>query len=80
MRTFNPTEYIRAKYRQFVLKLDKEKDNRIISKLESERNATAYVRHLINKDLDEFESDIQHLTPDISDQEAGAYGEEEECL
>ena len=55
MKTFNPTEYIRTKYRQIVLKLDKEKDQRIINKLEEQESMTAYVRGLINEDLDNGE-------------------------
>lgn len=55
MRTFNPTEYIRTKYRQIVLKLDKEKDQRIINKLEEQDSMTAYVRGLINEDLNHGE-------------------------
>ena len=51
MKTFNPTEYIRTKYRQIVLKLDKEKDQKIINKLEEQESMTAYVRGLINEDL-----------------------------
>ena len=42
---------IREKYRQIVLKLDKEKDQKIISKLEEQDSMTAYVRELINEDL-----------------------------
>lgn len=52
MKTFNSNEYIRTKYRQIVLKLDKEKDQRIINKLEEQDSMTAYVRALINEDLD----------------------------
>lgn len=55
MKTFNPTEYIRTKYRQIVLKLDKEKDQRIINKLEEQESMTAYVRGLINEDLNNGE-------------------------
>lgn len=55
MKTFNPTEYIRTKYRQIVLKLDKEKDRRIIHKLEEQDSMTAYVRGLINEDLNNGE-------------------------
>ena len=55
MKTFNPTEYIRTKYRQIVLKLDKEKDQRIINKLEEQESMTAYVRGLINEDLNHGE-------------------------
>lgn len=51
MKTFNPTEYIRTKYRQIVLKLDKEKDQKIINKLEEQESMTAYIRGLINEDL-----------------------------
>ena len=55
MKTFNPTEYIRKKYRQIVLKLDKEKDQKIINKLEEQESMTAYVRGLINEDLNNGE-------------------------
>lgn len=51
MKNFNASEYIRAKYRQIVLKLDKEKDQAIINKLEEQDSMTAYVRYLISKDL-----------------------------
>ena len=55
MKSFNPTEYIRKKYRQIVLKLDKEKDQKIINKLEEQESMTAYVRGLINEDLNNGE-------------------------
>lgn len=55
MKTFNTTEYIRTKYRQIVLKLDKEKDQKIINKLEEQESMTAYVRGLINEDLNNGE-------------------------
>lgn len=51
MKTFNPSEYVRKKYRQIVLKLDREKDADIIQKLESVSNITAYARDLIVEDL-----------------------------
>ena len=51
MRHFNASEYIREKYRQIVLKLDKEKDQQVIAKLEEQDSMTAYVRELINEDL-----------------------------
>ena len=51
MRHFNASEYIREKYRQIVLKLDKEKDHQVIAKLEEQDSMTAYVRELINEDL-----------------------------
>ena len=51
MKHFNASEYIREKYRQIVLKLDKEKDKEIIGKLEQQDSMTAYVRDLINEDL-----------------------------
>ena len=51
MKHFNATDYIREKYRQIVLKLDKEKDQKIITKLEEQDSMTAYVRELINDDL-----------------------------
>ena len=51
MKRFNASEYIREKYRQIVLKLDKEKDKEIIGKLEQQDSMTAYVRDLINEDL-----------------------------
>ena len=51
MKTFNVNEYIRQKYKQIVLKLDRQKDAKIIQHLEDQRNVTAYVRYLISKDL-----------------------------
>ena len=51
MKHFNASEYIREKYRQIVLKLDKEKDQQVIAKLEEQDSMTAYVRELINEDL-----------------------------
>lgn len=55
MKNFNASDYIREKYRQIVLKLDKEKDSAIITKLEEQDSMTAYVRALINEDLDHGE-------------------------
>ena len=51
MRTFNANEYIKQKYRQVVLKLDRQKDAGIIQHLEDQKNITAYVRDLIVEDL-----------------------------
>ena len=51
MKNFNVSDYIREKYRQVVLKFDKEKDRAVISKLEEQDSMTAYVRYLISKDL-----------------------------
>ena len=51
MKTFNATEYIKAKYRQITLKLDRQKDARIIQHLDDQQNVTAYVRDLISEDL-----------------------------
>ena len=55
MKHFNASDYIREKYRQIVLKLDKEKDKEIIGKLEQQDSMTAYVRDLINEDLKHVE-------------------------
>ena len=55
MKHFNASDYIREKYRQFVLKLDKEKDKEIIGKLEQQDSMTAYVRDLIKEDLQHVE-------------------------
>lgn len=55
MKHFNASDYIREKYRQIVLKLDKEKDQKIISKLEEQDSMTAYVRELITEDLKHVE-------------------------
>ena len=55
MKNFNASDYIREKYRQIVLKLDKEKDSKIITKLEEQDSMTAYARALINEDLDHGE-------------------------
>ena len=51
MKHFNASDYIREKYRQIVLKLDKKKDQQVIAKLEEQDSMTAYVRDLINEDL-----------------------------
>ena len=51
MKNFNASDYIREKYRQIVLKLDKKKDQQVIAKLEEQDSMTAYVRELINEDL-----------------------------
>ncbi len=51
MKHFNASDYIREKYRQIVLKLDKKKDQQVIAKLEEQDSMTAYVRELINEDL-----------------------------
>ena len=55
MKHFNASDYIREKYRQIVLKLDKEKDQQVIAKLEEQDSMTAYVRELINEDLKHVE-------------------------
>ena len=55
MKHFNASEYTREKYRQIVLKLDKEKDKEIITKLEEQNSMTAYVRDLIKEDLQHVE-------------------------
>ena len=51
MKSFNSTDYIRKKYRQFTLKMDKEKDQVVISRLNRQANITEYVRELIIRDL-----------------------------
>ena len=51
MKSFNSTDYIRRKYRQFTLKMDKEKDQVVISRLNRQANITEYVRELIIRDL-----------------------------
>ena len=55
MKHFNASDYIREKYRQIVLKLDKKKDQQVIAKLEEQDSMTAYVRDLINEDLKHVE-------------------------
>ena len=55
MKHFNASDYIREKYRQIVLKLDKKKDQQVIAKLEEQDSMTAYVRELINEDLKHVE-------------------------
>lgn len=55
MKHFNASDYIREKYRQIVLKLDKEKDQQVIAKLEEQDSMTAYVRDLIKEDLQHVE-------------------------
>lgn len=52
MKSFNANEYIKQKYRQIVLKLDRQKDAGIIQHLADQKNITAYVRDLISEDLD----------------------------
>ena len=51
MKTFNVNEYIKQKYRQIVLKLDRQKDAEIIQHLDDQKNMTQYVRDLISEDL-----------------------------
>lgn len=51
MKNFNPNTYIKDNYRQFLVKIDKEKYPHIIQKLEDVVNITAYVRDLVNEDL-----------------------------
>ncbi len=51
MKSFNSSDYIRRKYRQFTLKMDKEKDQVVISRLNRQANITEYVRELIIRDL-----------------------------
>ena len=51
MKNFNSSDYIRKKYRQFTLKMDKEKDQVVISRLNRQGNITEYVRELIIRDL-----------------------------
>ena len=51
MKSFNSSDYIRKKYRQFTLKMDKEKDQVVISRLSRQSNITEYVRELIIRDL-----------------------------
>lgn len=50
-KNFDSSGYIREKYRQFVLKLEREKDAGIIQHLEDQKNVTEYVRNLISEDL-----------------------------
>lgn len=51
MKTFDSTGYIRKKYRQFMIRIDREKDPDVIQKLETEQNLTAYLRDLVKEDL-----------------------------
>ena len=51
MKTFNVNEYIKQKYRQIVLKFDRQKDADIIRHLDDQKNVTQYVRDLISEDL-----------------------------
>ena len=55
MKTFDSSGYIRKKYRQFMIRIDREKDPDVIQKLETEQNLTAYLRDLVNEDLDNGE-------------------------
>lgn len=47
----NSSDYIRAKYRQIVLKFEIEKDREIIHLIEEQPNMTDFVRRLINEVL-----------------------------
>lgn len=47
----NSSDYIRAKYRQIVLKFEIEKDREIIHLIEEQPNMTDFVRGLINEVL-----------------------------
>ena len=51
MKTFDSSGYIRKKYRQFMIRIDREKDPDVIQKLETEQNLTAYLRDLVKEDL-----------------------------
>ena len=55
MKTFDSSGYIRKKYRQFMIRIDREKDPDVIQKLETEQNLTAYLRDLVKEDLDNGE-------------------------
>lgn len=59
MKSFNVNEYIRKKYRQFMIRVDREKDPDIIQKLESVDNVTAYVRDLVSGDIKDGEKTKQ---------------------
>ena len=75
MKSFNSTDYIRKKYRQFTLKMDKEKDQVVISRLNRQANITEYVRELIIRDL------YSNTNPMIRSYIEGSNdGEEKECL
>ena len=51
MKQFDRTRYNARKYRQLLVRLDREKDSHIIEKLDTESNKTDYIRSLINKDM-----------------------------
>lgn len=55
MKTFDAAGYIRKKYRQFMIRIDRDKDPDVIQKLESEQNVTAYLRDLVKEDLNNGE-------------------------
>lgn len=59
MKTFDAAGYIRKKYRQFMIRIDRDKDPDVIQKLEAEQNVTAYLRDLVKEDLNNGEEKKQ---------------------
>lgn len=52
MKRFDAIGYIKDNYRTFAIRLDKRKYPEMIRVLEQQENVSAYVRDLINKDID----------------------------
>ena len=53
MRKFNTSEYNRAKYKSYLVRVDREKDKAVIDRMEAVENISAYVRSLVYGDLKE---------------------------
>ena len=51
MRKFNTSEYNRAKYKSYLVRVDREKDKAVIDRMEAVENISAYVRSLVYGDL-----------------------------
>ena len=51
MRKFNTSEYNRAKYKSYLVRVDREKDKAVIDRMEAVENISAYVRGLVYGDL-----------------------------
>lgn len=51
MRKFNTSEYNRAKYKSYLVRVDREKDKAVIDRMEAVDNISAYVRGLVYGDL-----------------------------
>ena len=83
MKTFDSAGYIRKKYRQFMIRVDRDKDPDIIQKLESVDNLTGYIRSLVYDDVRNHPHDdpLQDINPVIREyMEDANNGKEKERL